>query len=385
MIYWDYNATAPLRALVKEKVLEALERFPGNASSSHCWGQQAKAYIENVRRLLCECIGLKPTDLIFCGSATEANMIALWGHWFFEKRKALKESRSPRKLLVCPLEHSSIEKNVNFLVENEGLQVESLPLNSEGLADLKELEKILNPNDYYLVVLHAASNETGILQPWETVAEICKDKGVPFHSDLVQVLGRFDLKLSDIPVSSGTLAFHKSGGLKAIGAYFIRHSDWMPVVVGGEQEKKRRAGTENILGIASVEALCMELSDIIEIYQTQVRQVRDQFEKTLKSKISSAKIVGEKLPRLPNTSYCIFPGVQSDIMLMSLDVANICASAGSACSSGLAIPSSKLQYLGYSLEEAACGVRFSMGESSRIEQIEKVVSVIDKTLQRMAA
>ena len=385
MIYWDYNATAPVRHLVKAKVIEALESFSGNPSSPHALGQSSRAYIEGVRRRLCEKIGLKPTDLIFCASATEANWMALWGHWFYEKKLAKQEGRKPKKLLVGALEHASIEKNLSSLSELEGAEVLKISLQDNGLVDLKATEKLLAENSFFLVSLHAACNETGIIQPWQEVAKICQTYKVNFHSDLVQFLGRIPLNLNDVPVGSGTLAFHKCGGLKGIGAFFIRHSEWIPPLAGGSQEKKRRAGTENVLGIASIDALTEELGQIVSSYQGPVAKLRDQFEARLKEKIPQAKIVGKEIPRLPNTSFCVFPGVPADVMLMSLDVADICSSAGSACSSGLADGSSKLIELGYSKEEAQCGVRFSLGESAHPDDIDKIISVIDKTIKRMAA
>jgi cysteine desulfurase len=385
MIYWDYNATAPVRHLVKAKVIEALESFSGNPSSPHALGQSSKAYIETVRRRLCEAIGLKPTDLVFCASATEGNWMALWGHWFYEKKRAKEEGRNPKKLLVGPLEHASVEKNVKSLVELEGVEVLEIPLQKSGVIDLKATEKILAETSLFLVSMHAACNETGIVQAWEDLAHLCQAYKVPFHSDLVQLLGRVPFHLNNIPMSSGTLAFHKCGGLKGIGAFFIRHAQWVPPLAGGSQEKKRRAGTENVLGIASIDALVEELDQIIDAYQGPILALRESFEKRLKEKLPQVKIVGEDLRRLPNTSFCIFPGIAADAMLMSLDIANICSSAGSACSSGLAEPSSKLLHLGYSPEEAQCGIRFSLGESSHPDDIDKIISVIDKTIKRMAA
>lgn len=380
MIYWDYNATSPLRPLVKKRVAEALEKYPGNASSSHAAGQEARAYIEQTRRKFAQALKVDPTEIIFTGSATEANMMAIWGFWYAQKQK----DQNVRKILATSLEHASVPANIDFLVQNEGVEVIEMPLTECGLVDLEATRKLLESDQYWLCTLCGASNETGIIQPWQELSKLCAEFNTPFHTDLVQFFGRLDLDLSASEASSATLAFHKSGGLKAIGAFYLRRgSNWVPTVVGGAQEKKRRAGTENILGIASIDALLDELDEMLASYHGKILQTRDRFEQKLKEALPEAKIAGTKCPRLPNTSFCIFPGIQADEILMSLDVHDICASAGSACSSGLSLPSSQLLALGYSEEDAQAGIRFSLGESCEPGQIEQVVDTLVSTIERI--
>ncbi|TVQ80572.1 MAG: cysteine desulfurase [Bradymonadales bacterium] len=382
MIYWDYNATAPLHPHIKEKVIEALHRYDGNPSSIHRPGQEARAYLETVRRRLAEKLGVLPTEVVFCGSATEANMLGLWGFWLTEKKK----SKPRKKLVSSSIEHAAVTKNVEFLAENEGVESVELPLLPSGLADLEALEKILSGGDVFLCSLQGASNETGIVQDWQAVAALCARYETAFHSDMVQVFGRGPLSLKQEGLNSASLAFHKSGGLKAIGALYLKTgSDWESCICGGGQEKKRRAGTENLLGVASVDGLLDVLDQAVQEYQGRIREVRDHFESELKALSSQIKIVGEELTRLPNTSTCIFPGVASDALLMSLDVNNICASAGSACSSGMSMASPALLSLGYSEDEARSAIRFSLGESSEMSQVPKVIEVIQKTLRKFAA
>lgn len=382
MIYWDYNATAPLHPHVKEKVKEALERYDGNPSSIHGPGQEVRAYIETVRRRFASELQVLPTEIIFCGSATEGNMMALWGFWLAEKKK----DKPRKKLISSSLEHAAITKNVEFLAKDQGVEAVELPLDAKGLVDLSKLETLLKAGDVFLCCLHGASNETGVFQDWQAVAELCERYQVPFHSDLVQVFGREKLSLKVKGLTSATFAFHKSGALKAIGAYFLKTgSAWEPCICGGGQEKKRRAGTENILGIASIDGLLDILENTLNEYQTRIRSVRDDFEKRLQEKIPSVKIVGTNVKRLPNTSYCIFPGIPADALLMSLDVQNICVSAGSACSSGMATASSALLRLGYTEDEAKSALRFSLGESSQREHIDAILAVIEKTHQKLVA
>ncbi len=381
MIYWDYNATAPLRKRVKEKVAAAMESFSGNASSTHKSGQEARAYIENVRRLCAEQLGVKPTELIFCGSATEANFMMLWGQWFAH-RKA--NPSGTRKILASSLEHSSMIKNIHLLQELEGIELVEIPLKSCGQVDLEKTEQLLQTQKFWMCSLYSACNESGIIYPWQELSALCQKYQTPFHSDMVQLLGRVPLSLKEIRPSSATFAFHKSGGVKGVGLLYVSaHCSWMPILQGGGQEKKRRSGTENILGIASIEAIFEELPGLVELYQTEVRKVRDSFEVELLKALPQTKIVGRELKRLPNTSYCIFPGIASDLMLMGLDVRDIAVSAGSACSSGLSLSSHSLLRLGYSEEEAGSAIRFSLGESSTLSQIPEVVRALKEIHDRV--
>lgn len=377
-IYWDYNATAPVRPLVKERVRRVLDELPGNPSSMHRLGQESKAYVESVRRKAAQAIGIKPTDLIFTSSATESNFLALWGYWLHQRKEGKKV-----KFLGSMLEHSSIRSNISFLQEAEGVEFDEIPLKKCGEVDLAALEKKLQSGEHWLCSLYAACNESGVIYPWREIAKLCKEAQVPFHCDMVQLLGREKIEFGDERPSSMTFAFHKSGGLKAVGLLAVQaETPWTPMLRGGGQEKRRRGGTENLMGIASVDAFFDELDSIVETYQSKVRPLRDEFETALAKRIPSAKIVGADLNRLPNTSYVVFPGVAADEMLMTLDIKNICASAGSACTSGLSEASAPLMSLGFSKEDASSAIRFSLGESSTSEQIPVVLDAVESLLKK---
>jgi len=378
-IYWDYNATAPVREAVKTRIAEALDRYPGNPSSTHSLGQSARAYIERVRRKAAESLGVDPGEIIFTGSATETNLFALRGYWLANKKSA---SPTP-KVLASRIEHPSVCKNLDFLAETEGIEIVEIPRLPSGLTDLPKMEELLKREKFWLISLHGASNETGIIQDWNKVAKLAARNKTPMHSDMVQYFGRLPLSFKSSPLNSATISFHKSGGVRSCSLYYLkRDTNWIPCLVGGAQEKKRWAGTENILGIASIDALFDELPAMIAGYQGPVQKIRDEFEKQLIKAIPEVKIVGQEVERLPNTSYCIFPGLPSDALLMALDVSDICASAGSACSSGLSLPSSTLEKLGYSPKEAQSAIRFSLGETCCDTQIDKVIDVIQTAIAR---
>lgn len=340
--------------------------------------------MESVRRKAAARLGVDPSELIFTGSATETNLFAIRGHWL-EFKKNHPDIEKPA-VLASRIEHPSVCQNIDFISETECCEIVEIPRTKYGTADLEKTEKLLKQKKFWLCSLQGASNETGIIQPWRQMSVLCQKYEVPVHSDMVQYFGRLPLSFKDTALSSATISFHKSGGIRSCSLLYLKkNTKWTACLKGGKQEKNRWAGTENILGVACIDALFDDLDELLEIYQNKVRRVRDRFEEKLLQVAPDVKIVGQNTERLPNTTYAIFPGVSSDIMLMSLDVKNICASAGSACSSGMALPSSTLEKLGFSEEDAKCAIRFSLGESSNEDQIDQVLEVIAKTIKKVAA
>jgi cysteine desulfurase len=210
--------------------------------------------------------------------------------------------------------------------------------------------------------------------------------GIPFHTDLVQCVGRNHFQLNKQPVSTATLSFHKVGGPKGVGLLYIRPGTCLQSVLrGGGQERKRRAGTENVLAICGAEALVEECRSLEKIFEENIKPLRNQFESELKKVHPKISVVGERAERLPNTSFIIFPGMKSDRLLMSLDFKGICLSSGSACSSGLVIPSRSLLALGYSEADAMSAIRFSLGAETPREEIPQVVAAVQASVLKLAA
>ena len=387
MIYWDHNATSPLRPIVKAKMIEALDAFPANSSSGHSLGQASRQAIENARQSLARALGTDAGELIFTASATEANLMALWGLWW----GACQGNSKAKKILVSPLEHSAIYENAKWLSDKCQTEVVYTPLDKKGLVDLQKLEELLAKKEWALCSVVAAHNETGVLQPWIEISKLCQKYGVPFHTDLVQYFGRYELALKSSGVTAATVAFHKCGGPKGIGVLYMRNGvPFEPLVRGGGQEKKRRAGTSNVSAIVGAGAIADEVPELIRLYSNEVKQIRDHFEKELLSRCSSShlatvQIVGADVPRLPNTTYALFEGVKSDALMMGLDVLGICTSTGSACSSGLVLPSRALLQLGYSDQQALSGLRFSLGTQSTMAEAKTVLEALETALRRMAA
>jgi len=381
VIYWDYNSTSPLRPKVKERMKEAIELYYANASAGHAQGQATRRALEQARRTLAETFHCKASEIVFTASATEANLMTLWGHWLVRT----KENPQNNKILVSPTEHGSVYENVKYIEEKTGAEVVYMPL-KDGLINVEGVEKLLSQGGWAFCTLIAANNETGIIQPWQKIAELCQKQKLPFHTDLVQYCGRLAINLTDSKASTATLSFHKSGGPKGVGALYIRTGVQIePVIRGGIQEKMRRAGTENLVSILGAEAFVQEIPELNRIYPEKVQPLRDQFEKELKACLPQIEIVGANCPRIANTSYIIFENVKSDALLVSLDLQDICVSTGSACSSGLLIPSRNLLAMGYNEEQAISAIRFSLGPTSKKDEPVKVVKAVQAAILRLAA
>lgn len=381
VIYWDHNATSPLRRRVKERMLEAFDLYGANPNSSHSLGQAARAAIERTRRTIASHFGCQPSEIIFTASATESNMLALWGLWFERQR----QDPGLKKILMSPLEHSSVHENVLFLSEKFGAEVTYLPLQSNGLVDLAALEKKLKTESFAFCTSIGAHNETGALEPWQDVAHLCQEFGVPIHSDLVQCVGRTRFQLKSSHIAAATLSFHKIGGPKGLGILYVRDRIQLDSIMrGGSQEKKRRAGTENIPAILGAEAATEDCVDLEDTFEKKVRLVRDDFEKQIKSALPEVSIVAEGASRIPNTSYIVFRRPKSDVLLLSLDFKGICVSSGSACSSGMIVPSRALLHLGYSEEDAKTAVRFSLGPDNSSEEVPRVIESVVASVKKLA-
>jgi cysteine desulfurase len=379
MIYWDNNSTSPLRPKVREKMKEAIDRYFANPSAGHKLGQESRAALEGARRTLASAMNCKPGELIFTASATESNISALWGI-------CCPKNSKDKKILISPTEHASVHENALFVADRNCCKTDFMPVTSSGLIDLEKTEKMLNDGSWSLVSCIAANNETGIIQPWEKLATLCKKAGVPFHTDLVQYVGRLPINLNETDVSIATISFHKSGGPKGVGVLYIKEGVQIePIIRGGSQERKLRSGTENIIPILGAAALAEEFSELNKTYEEKIRPLRDQFEKEMKATIDDIEIVGVEAPRIANTSYIIFNKFKSDALLMSLDLKDVYVSTGSACSSGMLTPSRNILALGYSKEQAISAIRFSLGPQTTADEVSKVVHAVQDAILKLAA
>jgi cysteine desulfurase len=366
--YLDYNATAPLRSEAKEAVLRACQVI-GNPSSIHSSGRAARKLLDESRESIAMTLGKHPSSLIFTSGGTEANALALNCQEF-------------STILVSAIEHESLLSPKS----------KKIPVDNRGIVDLNSLEDFLiqaKPPIFLGVMM--ANNETGVIQPIHEIAKLAHRYGAWFHCDAIQGAGR--LNLSDILTQSGSrdipdsvsLSAHKLGGAMGVGVLIMADKDCAikPLWTGGGQEKYRRSGTENLLGILSFSAVSKYCYEGLETEPLRLKTLRDTLEESLKDMIDSCVIFSEQADRLPNTSCFAIPSVKSHSLLMSLDLEKIFVSAGSACSSGKLTPSHVIRAMGYD-DLASSAIRVSLGydtDESDITYFSETLNQIVKRFQ----
>ena len=370
-IYADFNATTPMGRACQEGI-EAAIRLWGNPSSSHAHGRQANEIIEESRRLVAAAAQVNPTELVFTSGGSEANALALLGSYF--------ATQSTFRLLTLSVEHSSVLDTARFL-ENQGVPVDHIPVGIQGSMDLEQFRKQVDQFRPSLVSVMAANNETGVIFPLKEIFQICRERKILLHTDAVQAFGKLppaQWNFCDLV----TLTGHKIFGPKGIGALVVKKG--VPMVAthfGGAQEIKRRGGTENVLGILGFGKACQELPTPEEL--KHLAHLRDRFEKGLLETLTGVHLNGADVPRIPNTSSIRFEGIPSEVLLGALDLDGISVSAGSACSSGSITPSHVLLAMGLGKQAAKESLRFSWGKTTTPEEIDTVLQVVVKHVNRI--
>lgn len=344
-MYFDYNATSPLLPVVQERMAE-LNPLPLNASSVHAMGRKAKQILEESRTTIANHVSAWPDEVIFTAGGTEANNMALKGI-------------TDRKLIVAASEHSSvieIAKATAAII---------LPVHSSGLLDMDALEETLKENENALVSVMLVNNETGVIQPIREITSLVHHYNGLMHCDAVQAIGKLSFDFTTLGVDMMTLAAHKVGGPKGVGVLIAKNDVQInPLLIGGGQEKRRRAGTENVVAIAGFAKLIENLPDL-----SPLASLRERLETEMLEIAPGSLIAGKQADRVTNTVSLISEGISSELQLMHLDLAGICVSAGSACSSGRIEPSHVLQAMGYSKEQASSAIRISMGWGTKESEI----------------
>ncbi len=358
--YLDYNATAPLRPQARAAMLAALE-LPGNASSVHREGRQARAVIEEAREAVACLLGARATEVVFTSGATEANNWALRAGW--------------EAIHLSGIEHES----VLAAAQVSGAPLNVVPTDRDGVADagafLAAMTTGRTPAPKVLISLQAANGETGVVQPVKQVAAAAREHGVTVHSDAVQAVGRLPIDFAAGDVDVMSVSAHKIGGPKGIGALIIRDSLNLPsFMVGGGQERRRRAGTENVAAIAGFgAAAAAALEELSEM--AAVRQLRDRLEAGVRALTPSAVVVGARAVRLANTSCLACAGLDAAVKLIKLDLAGVAVSAGSACSSGKIGGSHVLAQIGLPTPLASSAIRVSLGVATTDRDVDRFLDV----------
>ena len=373
MIYLDYNATTPLCDAAREAMLPYLGRYFGNPSSIHAAGREARAAIDNARDKLGVLLRAKPGEIIFTGGATESCNLGVLG---------LARSSSSRggHIISNKAEHHAVLHPLEHLEQHEGFEVTWLNVSESGMVDLDQLADSIRP-DTRLVSIMTANNETGVIQPMREISQICRDRGVLLHSDMVQAFGKTDVDVSLVDVAS--FAAHKFYGPKGTGFLCLRAGlPIQPIMFGGAHENQRRPGTENVAGIAGMAAAAEWILRDRETEQERRAQLRDQLWRGIADVFPDAQQNGDPTHRLANTLNASFIGVDSETMLMALDLEGICASSGSACMVGSVRVSHVLLAMGLPMERARSAIRLSLGKWTTAEEIAATGDALDRIAKR---
>ena len=373
MIYLDYNATTPLCDAAREAMLPYLGHYFGNPSSVHAAGREARAAIDNARDKLGALLRAKPGEIIFTGGATESCNLAVLG---------LARSSSSRggHIISNKAEHHAVLHPLEHLEQHEGFEVTWLNVSESGMIDLDQLADSIRP-DTRLVSIMTANNETGVIQPMREISQICRDRGVLLHSDMVQAFGKTDVDVSLVDVAS--FAAHKFYGPKGTGFLCLRAGlPIQPIMFGGAHENQRRPGTENVAGIAGMAAAAEWILRDRETEQERRAQLRDQLWKSIVNVFPDAQQNGDPTHRLANTLNASFIGVDSETMLMALDLEGICASSGSACMVGSVRASHVLLAMGLPMERARSAIRLSLGKWTTAKEIADAGDALDRIAKR---
>ena len=364
MIYFDYNATAPLHKNVIKKIQSLKFEEFGNPSSVHKIGRNSKKIMEEVRRNILSILKAKNYDLIFTSGATESNNLAIKG---FIKKNNIKTIYS------LETEHASVIDVVKSLE----IEKKFFKTNSNGTVNLKEIEEALSKQTTpFLISIMFANNESGIIHPINEIAKIVKKyKGI-IHCDGVQSLGKIEIDLDSLDVDLFSISSHKIGGPTGIGALLINtRNNITPEIIGGGQEKNLRSGTENFLGILGFGEAMNEVKNLTKICNSEIKNNRDLLETNLKKLSNEIKIFGEDADRLANTCYFAYPSMTSENQVIALDQKGICVSSGAACSSGKVEPSHVLKAMKVDDKYIHSAIRVSLGWDSTKEQVETFFNV----------
>lgn len=377
MIYLDYNATTPLCEPARRAILPFLEEKFGNPSSIHAAGREARAAIDDARDRLANLLGAKPHELIFTSGGTEANNLAILG---------LARSRAARgkHLISAKTEHHAVLNAVEHLEKFEGFEVTWLNVSENGLIDLNQLADSIRDDTVLVSIMHA-NNETGVIQSLRRISEICREHGVLLHSDMVQSFGKISGEAVSF-VDAASFAAHKFYGPKGAGLLFLRSGIPIePIQFGGAHENQRRPGTENVAMITGMAAAAEFVQRDREFEQARQRKLRDQLWQEISGQTESVVLNGDANCRLANTLNVSLPELDSETMLMALDLEGVCASSGSACMVGSVLASHVLLAMGLPLALAKSAIRLSLGKHTTVEEISTTAGIVSEIVQRTNA
>ena len=385
IIYLDNNATTPLDPAVIEEMLPFLTKYYGNPSSGYAFAARARKAVDLARERLAALLGCAPSEIVFTSGGTESNNAVIHSALAYSAIAAAKAGQFEphgKHIVTSAVEHSAVLRPCQDL-EKHGCAVTFLGVDRDGNLDLGELEAAIRP-ETALVSMMWANNETGVLFPVQKIAEICRRKGVLFHTDAVQAVGKIPIRLRETAINFLSLSAHKFHGPKGVGALYVNgRTRFGPLIAGGGQENGRRGGTENVAGIVGLgKAAELALKYLAE-GKGSVHSMRDRFEKAILESVSGASVNGTGALRIPNTSSLSFEGIESSNALLLLDRHGICCSAGSACRTGSQEASHVLRAMNPNGDGARRSLRFSFSRFNTEREIDRAIEIVPKAIEKL--
>ena len=373
-IYVDNNATTQVAPEVFEEMTPYFTELYGNPSSMHFFGGQVERKVEEARERVAGLLGARPQEIIFTSCGTESDNAAIMS--------ALRCNPDKRHVVTTRVEHPAV-KNVVSHLKREGYRVTELPVDRQGLLSMEEVSRAMT-DDTAIVSVMWANNETGVLFPVEEIATMAKSRDIVFHTDAVQAVGKIPINMADNQIDMMSLSGHKLHAPKGIGVLYVRRGTrFAPFVIGGHQEGGRRGGTENVPYIIGLGKACELAATNFKEKNLRVKSLRDKLEKGLLQSIENSMINGDREQRLPNTSSISFEYVEGESILLKLSDKGICASSGSACTSGSLEPSHVLRAMGVPFTAAHGSIRFSLSSYNTEEEIDYILEVVPPIIEQL--
>ena len=374
-IYLDHNATTPVDSTVVDTVSNVLRDCYGNASSVHTFGQSAKALLDDARASVAALLGAKPAEIVFTGGGTESDNLAIRG------AAGVSGPSGRRHLIASTIEHEAVLNTIKDLTRH-GWTATYLPVGASGIVNPSDLETAITDQTALVSVMHA-NNEIGTLQPITELASIAHAHGALFHTDAVQTAGKYRLSTSELGADLLSISGHKFNGPKGVGALWVRRGTRLTSsLTGGRQERNRRAGTENVAGIAGLGVAAQVAADKLPGETSRLRRLRDRLESEILCNVSGSELNGTG-QRVSNTTNISFDGIEAEALLIALDLEGIAVSTGSACSSGTLEPSHVLRAMGFSPQRAQSSIRFSLGLGNTEEHVTRVVESLPPIVSKL--
>lgn len=379
-VYLDYAATTPVDPRVLDAMLPYLREDFGNPSSVHVFGRRAEKALEQARRTVAAVLNCAPDEVVFTGCGSEADNLALRGLALAER-----ERRGANHLITTPIEHEAVLATAHQLRDHFGFELTELPVDEAGRVTPEAVARALRP-DTALAAVMVANNEIGTVQPIAEIAALCRERGVPLHTDAVQAASQLDVDVQALGVTTLALGAHKFYGPKGVGALYVRGgAALLPAQTGGAQERGRRAGTQNVPYLVGLAEALRITAEERAAHNARFLALRERVVQGVLGTVPEARLTGHRTERLPNHASFVFQGVNGNDLLMHLDLAGIAASSGSACKTGDPRPSSVLLALGLPPEWALGSLRVTVGRGTTEADVDRLLAVLPGLVARLRA